>query len=89
MLHDLIKAEYINGYKINLTFDDGKDGIVDFSQFIEKGGVFKKLKNQAIFKNFEINKELGVITWDGEIDIAPEILYSKATNTPLPEWMKS
>ncbi len=89
MLHDLIKAEYINGYKINLTFDDGKDGIVDFSQFIEKGGVFKKLKNQAIFKNFEINKELGVITWDGEIDIAPEILYSKATNTPLPEWMES
>ena len=29
MLHDLVKAEYISEYKINLTFDDGKIGIVD------------------------------------------------------------
>jgi len=89
MLHDLIKAEYLDGYKIALTFDDGKNGVVDFIRFIEQGGVFEKLKEPNTFKNFKINTELGVITWDDQIDIAPEILYSIATQTPLPDWMEN
>ena len=89
MLHDLVKAEYLDGYKISLTFDDGKNGVVDFIRFIEQGGVFGKLKEPDIFKNFKINTELGVITWDDQIDIAPEVLYSIATQTPLPDWMEN
>ncbi len=88
MIHDVVKAEYKADYKIQLVFDDGKAGLVDFSKFIAKGGVFKKLENYEFFKNFNVNKELGVISWNNEIDIAPETLYSEATNTPLPEWME-
>jgi len=40
------------------------------------------------FKRFTVNQELGVITWDGEIDIAPETLYSAATQKPLPQWVE-
>lgn len=89
MIHDLVKAEYVEGYKLSLTFDDGKTGIVDFTSFINQGGVFDSLKNIERFKSFTINKELGVITWDNQIDIAPEVLYSKATNSPLPKWMEN
>jgi hypothetical protein len=89
MLHDLTKAEYLEDYKIHLTFDDGKSGVVDFSQFINQGGIFEKLREIEHFKKFRINQELGVITWDGQIDIAPEVLYSKATHSPLPEWMEN
>lgn len=31
--------------------------------------------------------ELGVLSWGGDIDIAPESLYSRATGEPLPDWM--
>jgi len=34
-----------------------------------------------------VNEELGVLTWGDEIDIAPEVLYSEATGSPLPRWM--
>ena len=88
-MHDLAKAEYLNNYYISLTFDDGTTSIVDFTQFINQGGVFEKLKAIEYFKTFKVNRELGVITWDNEIDIAPEILYSKAANKPLPEWMEN
>ena len=54
MIHDVIKAEYKEDYKIKLVFDDGKTGVVDFSKFITKGGVFKKLENFEFFKNFKI-----------------------------------
>ena len=87
MIHDVIKAEYKADYTIQLVFDDGKCGLVDFSKFIAKGGIFKKFENHEFFKNFTINADLGVISWNNEIDIAPETLYSEATNTPLPKWM--
>jgi len=41
------------------------------------------------FRNFQINKELGIIVWDHQIDVAPETLYSEATGNPLPAWMES
>jgi len=39
------------------------------------------------FKDFHINKELGILSWQDDVDIAPEALYHAATGEPLPEWM--
>lgn len=89
MLKDVISAKYKSEYKIEVTFEDGASGIVDFSKYLLEGGVFEKFKDMKFFKNFKINGELGVLTWGDEIDIAPETLYSEATNSPLPEWMNS
>ena len=88
MIHDLVFARYKAEYKIEVRFDDGKGGIVDFSSYLEKGGVFDRFKDITFFKNFKINEELGVLTWQNEIDIAPETLYSKATGAALPNWME-
>src|SRR6056297_577637 len=88
MLKDVVYAVYKGGYKIEVTFEDGVIGIVDFSKYLSQGGVFEKFKDIEFFKNFSINKELGVLTWgDDEVDIAPETLYAEATNAPLPDWM--
>jgi hypothetical protein len=87
MLKDVISANYKGGYKIEVTFEDGATGIVDFSKHLNKGGVFEKFKDMEFFKNFRINEELGVLTWGDEVDIAPETLYAEATSSPLPEWM--
>lgn len=89
MLSDVIAAKYKGEYKIELTFEDGASGIVDFSKYLKKGGVFEKFKDMEFFINFRINKELGIVTWGDEVDIAPETLYAEATNSPLPDWMDS
>lgn len=36
-----------------------------------------------------VHEELGVVTWDDEVDIAPETAYSLATGAPLPRWMET
>ena len=87
MIHDVISAEYKGDYKIEFEFDDSKKGIVDFSSYLKKGGVFERFRDINFFRQFEINHELGVITWGNEIDIAPETLYSLATGSPLPNWV--
>jgi len=89
MLKDVISANCRGGYKIEVRCEDGASGIVDFSKYLSEGGVFEKFKNMEFFKNFKINEELGVLTWGDEVDIAPETLYSEATNSPLPDWMDS
>ncbi len=88
MYPDLIKAKYVGDYKLELTFENGKSGIVDFQKYLEKGEIFAPLKDLSFFKTFAVNRELGIITWNNEIDIAPETLYSEATKEPLPQWVK-
>ena len=89
MYHDVTEMQILDGYKLQLTFDDGKSGVLDCKPFIDKGGVFSKLRDPEFFKSVQINRELGVLTWDDEIDIAPETVYSIATGSPLPEWMEN
>lgn len=88
MYHDVVNIKCLDDFKLELTFDDGKSGILDCKPIIEKGGIFSALSDPNVFKKVEIHKDLGVITWNDEIDIAPETAYSLATNTPLPEWME-
>ena len=88
MYYDVVSAEYLEDYKLMIWFADGKSGVVDFTKYIRKSGIFVKLAKVENFKRFTVNQELGVITWYGEIDIAPETLYSEATQEPLPQWVE-
>ncbi len=88
MIHDVVGAMYKGGYTIELEFDDGERGIVDFSKYLHKGGVFERFKDPEFFRNFTVSEELGTLTWGNEVDVAPETLYAEATATGLPSWME-
>jgi len=82
MYFNIIDAVYIEKYKIKLTFTNGKSGIVNLADYISSGDVFKPIKSEENFKKFSI--DYGTLTWDdGEIDIAPETLYEKATSEKI------
>jgi len=89
MYHDVVDIECLDDFKLRLAFDDGKSGILDCKPLIAKGGVFSELSDIEVFNKAGINKELGVVTWNNTIDIAPETAYSLATGSPLPEWMEN
>jgi hypothetical protein len=63
MIHDVVSAEYKSDCRIEVVFEDGRRGIVDFSNYAECGGVFRHFRDMEFFRNFEINEELGVLTW--------------------------
>ncbi|MEW6350588.1 MAG: DUF2442 domain-containing protein [Thermodesulfobacteriota bacterium] len=88
MIHDVVRAEYKGGYTVELEFDDGERGTVDFSKYLHKGGVFERFKDPEFFRSFTVNEELGTLTWGDEVDVAPETLYAEATATALPSWME-
>jgi hypothetical protein len=89
MYHDVVSVKCLDDFRLELTFDDGKSGVLDCKPIIAKGGVFSALRNPQVFKKAQVNKELGVVTWDDDVDIAPETAYSLATGSPLPEWIQA
>ncbi len=86
-MYDLVEAKYIDGYLLELVFENGRKGTFNFSSYVKKGGVFGRFSDLSYFKRFSINKELGVLCRPDGLDIAPETLYHKATGEPLPAWM--
>ena len=85
---DVIEAKHIIDYKIEITFSDSIRGIIDFSEYLDRRGLFKKLNDFDFFKNFRVNNEIGTICWENGLDISPETLYYKITGIK-PEWMQS
>jgi len=83
-----VKAIYRGDYRIELEFDDGQGGVLDFSKYPERGGAFERFKDIEFFRRFSVNAELGVLTWEGEVDVAPETLYAEATGRGVPAWME-
>jgi hypothetical protein len=82
MFFEIVNAEYLSDYKIKVEFEDGSQGEVDLSDYLEEGTVFKSFLDINFFKNFKI--EYGTLIWgNGEIDLAPETLYTLATGKPV------
>lgn len=71
----IINANYLGAFKINIEFNDGIKKDVDFLQILAHNyPAFEPLKNIEIFKNYTITDTL---EWNnGTIDIAPEYLYN-------------
>ena len=71
-LPSVVRAKYVSNFLIDITFDDGTRGVVDFSSWIY-GGVFEPLKKKSFFKKFFLDGS--TVTWPNGADIAPETLY--------------
>ena len=89
MLCDVITAKLLNDYQLEVVFEDNKRGVIDFSEYLSKGGVFEKFKDINFFRNFTVSKDLGTILWGDEIDIAPETLYMKCEQANQPDLKNS
>lgn len=69
---EIVKAEYIDGYKVRLVFNNGECRIADLhDSFV--GEIFAPLKDVDFFKRFEI--KFNTIEWENGADFAPEYLY--------------
>ena len=67
------KAEYVDGYRIRLWFNNQVTKVVDLSSSLN-GKVFEPLKDLNFFKQFTI--KYNTIEWKNGADFAPEYLLS-------------
>ena len=71
----VVQADYLGEFRIRLVFNDGIEGTVDFTEWLN-GKVLEPLKEPAYFARFFI--EGGTVGWPNGADIAPETLHARA-----------
>jgi hypothetical protein len=62
MLHSIIEAKSLGGYKLFIKFDDGKERIVGLTNRLHFTGIYQPLSDQIYFSKFKLNNDLGTIT---------------------------
>ena len=69
------QAEYLDEYKIRLTFNNGRTGIANLEEtiFNDRRDIFQKLKDAQNFRAFSLAHS--TIVWFNELDLAPEFLF--------------
>lgn len=80
-LNDVTRIAYRGGHVYRITFDDGLEGEVDFSEYIGRGPIFEAFADLDFFQQARV--EGGTITWPNGADIAPETLYEKIENAAV------
>ena len=73
----VINAEIKNDYKIDIEFNNGIKGLIDFKKILEEDHreIIRELLNKELFKTVKIN--LNTLCWDNEVDFAPDYLYEQ------------
>ncbi len=76
-MHKVARAEVLDNYRLDLTFEDGKQGIVDLSHLAGRG-VFALWNDYEAFRKVEIG-QAGELVWSDRLDLCPDSLYLQAT----------
>ncbi len=71
----LTKVKPLPNYELEVEFNDGTHGFVEMIALImsDRAGVFAALKDKKLFNQAYL--EYGVLTWPGEIDLAPDAMH--------------
>ena len=77
MFLHVTNARYVEDYKVQVSFNNGREGVADLVSVL-KGPVFESLKKKSVFSAFRVDKELETIVWPNGADVAPEYIYFQA-----------
>ena len=77
-------AKYLGGYRIQLQFDTGEEGVVDLGDVFAKYPAARQLEDCVEFARFSLD-EWPTLVWPCGFDLSPEALYERATGK-RPAW---
>jgi hypothetical protein len=67
-------ARYLDDYRVEVQFNDGKKGVADLAGALD-GPAFEPLKDQSVFAQLRVDEDLDTVVWPNGADFAPEFLY--------------
>lgn len=80
MLHVIEDAQVETGRRLRLRFSDGRSGVVDLGELLERGGVFASLKDEVTFAQVRVSGHGRWLEWPGDIDLCADSLYDAIDN---------
>jgi len=85
LLKDIVAVRHLGGRRLWLRFEDGIEGEIDLDRVIgEFRGVLAALLDPAFVAKVRVHPEFGTVTWPGELDLDPVVLYCAVRGIPAP-----
>ena len=82
----IVEVRHIRYYRLELVFSNGERVEVDLRDMIVgRGGVFAELEDMDEFRRVDVDVEAATPVRPNGVDFCPDVLYSRATGTPIPE----
>lgn len=72
-LVDVVSVEPLEGHLLALEFEDGKKGVFDMNPYLALPA-WRSLNEPDVFKQACVAS--GTVVWPGDIDMAPDRLYT-------------
>lgn len=86
MIVTIQTANYLDNYRLHLSFNTGESGIVDLQDLIFKYKAAAPLRDMTNFKDFKLD-EWSTVTWNCGFDVSPETLYERVTGKQI-NWLQ-
>ncbi len=85
MFHKIKNVTALPDYKISIQFSEGITKIYNVKELIRRNPMFKKLENEELFYNVEVDVGGYGIVWNDDIDISCDELFEngKTIKTPF------
>jgi len=85
MFPRITRVRYVRDYLLEVEFADGLTATLDFrSRVVGRGGVFTLLEDVEFFRQVTVDRDAGTLLWPNDLDLDPDVLYSRASGKPLP-----
>jgi hypothetical protein len=62
-------------YTVRIVFADGEVRDVDVTPLLDSPA-FSSLRDPAVFEQVAVDEQTGTITWPGEVDLDPDVIYA-------------
>jgi len=83
MLHTVKKVQYLEEYKIKLSFDDKSVKVIDLEKMLKNAkNMFLPLKDIDYFK--QVKCDGTTIIWPNGVDLCPDVLYKMGKSVKPP-----
>ena len=83
MLDRIVAAEARPDYRLWIRFEDGLEGELSVAHLVGRG-VFAAWEDQSEFQKVFVDEESGTVAWPGGLDLAPDALHSRLSDTSSP-----
>jgi hypothetical protein len=77
----ILTARPLAGYRLQVRFNDGLEGIFHVEPE-RRGGVFLKLLDARVFNAVAVNPDFGCIEWPGGVDLCPDTMHQALADAP-------
>jgi hypothetical protein len=76
-MRKIVDLVVLENYRIRLRFDDGAEGVADFSGKV-RTGVFSAWQDYNFFRSVRIG-DCGELVWNDQIDFCPDAIWRQVT----------